>query len=65
MNVFNFLFEQSYTRAKDFVIGSHLNITFKNLKEKCDKLSERLRSQIGENNQIVILSENSIFQITA
>ena len=65
MNVFNFLFEQSYTHEKDFVIGSHLNITFKNLKEICDKLSERLRSQIGENNQIVILSENSIFQITA
>jgi acyl-CoA synthetase (AMP-forming)/AMP-acid ligase II len=65
MNVFNFLFEQSYTCEKDFVIGSHLNITFKNLKEICDKLSERLRSQIGENNQIVILSENSIFQITA
>ena len=65
MNVFEYLFEQSYALEKDFVLGSHLHISFRKLNEICYKLSEKLNSLIGENNQIIILSENSIFQITA
>lgn len=65
MNVFDFLFEQSYELEKDFVLGSHQHISFRNLYEICNKLAAKLKSLVGENNQIIILSENSVFQITA
>lgn len=65
MNVFDFLFEHSYALEKDFVLGSNQYISFKNLHEVCNKLAEKLKSLIGENNQVIILSENSVFQITA
>jgi len=65
MNVFDYLFEQSKALEKNFVLGSHHHISFNKLHEISNKLSERLKSLAGENNQIIILSENSIFQITA
>lgn len=65
MNVFDYLFEQTGSHEKDFVLGSHQQISFADLYESCTKLAEKLKSSIGENKQIIILSENSIFQITA
>jgi acyl-CoA synthetase (AMP-forming)/AMP-acid ligase II len=65
MNVFDYLFEQSSALEKDFVLGSHQHILFKDLHDACLNLSEKLNSLTGENSQILILSENSIFQISA
>jgi len=65
MNVFDYLFEQSHDLEKDFVLGSHQQITFNKLYEISTKLANKLNSVIGENKQVIILSENSIFQITA
>jgi len=65
MNVFDYLFQESFKLEKNFVLGSHHTIAFKTLHEVCNKLAEKLKELIGEDNQILILSENSIFQITA
>jgi long-chain acyl-CoA synthetase len=65
MNVFDYLFEHSKSLEKDFVLGTHHHVSFSKLFEICTKVSGRLNSLIGENNQIIILSENSVFQIIA
>jgi acyl-CoA synthetase (AMP-forming)/AMP-acid ligase II len=65
MNVFDYLFEQSSALEKDFVLGTHQHITFRELHETCSRLAVKLRTLVGENQHIIILSENSIFQIIA
>lgn len=65
MNVFDYLFDQTNSLEKDFVLGTHHHISFIKLYETCTKVSRRLNSLMGENNQIIILSENSVFQIIA
>lgn len=65
MNIFDFLFEQSHLLEKNFVLGLRQQISFKLLLQNCNCLAEKIKSSIGENNKIIILSENSIYQITA
>ncbi len=65
MNVFDFLFAESCSLDKNFVLGSHQQITFSKLYDDCNMLASKINSLIGENNHIVILSENSVFQIIA
>ena len=65
MNVFDFLFEESCSLDKNFVLGAHQQIVFSKLYDDCNKLASKINSLTGENNHIVILSENSIFQIIA
>ncbi len=65
MNVFDYLFAESGSLEKDFVLGTHHHISFEKLHGICSKVSTSLKTQLGENNQIIILSENSIFQIIA
>ncbi len=65
MNVFDYLFAESGSLEKDFVLGTHNHISFTKLNEICSKVSIRLNALLGENNQIIILGENSIFQIVA
>ena len=65
MNVFDYLFEQSRSLEKHFVLGTHHHISFTKLHQICTKVSASLNSLLGENRQIFILSENSIFQIIA
>lgn len=65
MNAFDYLFEQSYALEKDFVLGAHHSVSFTKLHSICNGVAIKLNSLIGENNQVLILSENSVFQITA
>ena len=65
MNVFDFLLAESFSLDKNFVLGAHQQIAFSKLYDDCNKLASKINSLTGENNHIVILSENSIFQIIA
>jgi long-chain acyl-CoA synthetase len=65
MNVFDYLFESSRGLEKDFILGTYQKISFKRLYENCLILAKEIHSLIGENNKIILLSENSIFQVTA
>jgi long-chain acyl-CoA synthetase len=65
MNVFDFLFESTSKLSKEFVLGHCLQISYKDIYVKSSNIARRLRSEVGENNPIIILSENSTFFITA
>ena len=65
MNVFDYLFEQSGFLDKIFVLNTHQHITFLQLNQVCNKLAAEIQSLIGENKQVLILGENSVFQIIA
>ena len=65
MNVFDFLFESTRDLTKDFVLGPRQQISYKNLFEKSSILARRLKAEVGTIKPIIILSENSIFFITA
>jgi long-chain acyl-CoA synthetase len=65
MNVFDYLFESSKNLEKNFVIGSKEKISFKALYSKSLELSMFLKQEIGINKNILLISPNSIFFITA
>jgi len=65
MNVFDYLFEQSFELEKNFVLGSRQHISFIQLYRTCTKLAHEITLLTGENKQIILLSDNSVFQITA
>jgi len=64
MNVFDYLFEKSVNPEKNFVLGSRQHISFGELYNNAIKVAEKINQIIGENNQVLILSENSVSQIT-
>jgi len=63
MNVFDFFFESTCKLEKDFVLGHCLRISFKDLFVKSSLLAKKIKSEIGENKPVIILSENSSFFI--
>lgn len=63
MNVFDFLFEQSNSFDKDFVLGPRQHISYNELFLSANRLSNKIIQLIGSNNNIIILSENSVNQI--
>jgi long-chain acyl-CoA synthetase len=65
MNAFDYFFELSGQLEKDFVLGPRETISFSKLSANSLKLSEYLFSTIGENQNILLLSPNSIYFITA
>lgn len=65
MNIFDYFFLQSKDLEKDFVLGQAERISFRELFEKSLKLAQYLSSLIGENQNIIIMSENSVFFLIA
>jgi len=65
MNVFNYFFRDTKDLSKDVVLGPREQISYKQLYENCVNLSKEIVNNFGENKNILILSENSVFFITA
>jgi acyl-CoA synthetase (AMP-forming)/AMP-acid ligase II len=65
MNVFDYLFEESKGLDKDFVLGINEQISFNQLFQDSNRIASRIKLLIGEKNKIILLSENSIFQVKA
>lgn len=64
MNVFDYFFEHSRTMDKEAVVGND-SIRFPELFSRAVKVADQFRKAYGENNYVLILSENSVFLITA
>ena len=65
MNVFDYLFDSSQYLDKDFVLGSKETISFKELYENSLKVAAYLNETIGTGQNVILLSPNSVFFITA
>lgn len=65
MNVFDYLFENTQTLSKDFVLGNSESVSFKQLHHDALILAGKLRKDFGTAKNVIILSENSVFFITA
>lgn len=64
MNVFDYFFQNSSSLKKEMVLGSRETISYQDLYVNSVKLAEYIKDAFGENNNILILSENSVFFIT-
>ncbi|MBN2482270.1 MAG: acyl--CoA ligase [Bacteroidales bacterium] len=65
MNAFDYFFELSKNLEKDFVLGSREIVSFSRLYNDCMRLAGYLQATYGENKNILLLSPNSLFFITA
>ena len=65
MNVFDYFFLYSKDLKKDFVLGPVEQISYNQLYEKGLKLAQYLKREIGENNNIILISQNSVFFLIA
>lgn len=65
MNVFDYLFDTSQHLDKDFVLGSQESISFKELHGNSLKIASFLKENVGEGNNIILISPNNVFFITA
>jgi len=64
MNVFDYFFESSSELEKLFLVGKE-EITYNDLYKSSSSLALWLRNEFGEDNNILILSENNLFFIIA
>ncbi|MCD4683589.1 MAG: AMP-binding protein [Bacteroidales bacterium] len=64
MNVFDYFFQNSSALKKEMVLGSREAISYHDLYINSVKLAEYIKNAFGENNNILVLSENSVFFIT-
>ncbi len=65
MNIFDYLFSASKNLNKDFLLGSAEQISFSQIFEKGLKLANYLNKEIGENQNIILISQNSVFFLIA
>lgn len=65
MNVVDYFFFNSKELKKDFVLGPSEHISFNHLYEKTIKLSQYLSREVGENENIILMSQNSVFFLIA
>jgi acyl-CoA synthetase (AMP-forming)/AMP-acid ligase II len=63
MNVFGYFFEQSSVLTKNLVVGPRETISYNNLYTDSLALAQKIKSTYGENNNFLVLSENSVFFI--
>ena len=65
MNIFNYFFSYSKDLKKDFVLGPAEQISYSELYEKGLKLANYLNKEIGENQNIILIGQNSVFFLIA
>jgi len=65
MNVFDYFFHSTKELKKDFVLGPIEQISYHQLYEKGLKLAQYLKKEVGENNNIILISQNSVFFLIA
>ncbi len=64
MNAFNYFFEQSAGMDKLFLVGKE-EISYIKLYNTCLDLASRLENEFGQNKNIILISVNNLFFITA
>src|SRR5690606_31241485 len=65
MNVFDYLFDSTQDLEKDFVLGPKETISFKKLHKDSLRVASYLKRQVGQDQNIALISPNSVFFITA
>jgi long-chain acyl-CoA synthetase len=65
MNAFDYFFEFSKNLNKDFLIGSKGSVGYQQIYSQSLKFAQYLVSQIGKNNNVILISPNSSFFIIA
>ena len=65
MNVYDYFFHYSKELNKDFLLGPSEQISYSQLHEKGLKLAQYLKEEVGENNNIILISQNSVFFLLA
>ena len=65
MNIFDYFFLYSKDLKKDFVLGPIEQISFDQLYERVIKLAKYLNREVGENENIILMSHNSVFFLIA
>jgi len=65
MNIFDFLFENSFSLEKDLILGPRESKSFKSISEESVKLANYLRNKLGQDNKILLVAQNSSFFIVS
>jgi len=65
MNVFDYVFDSTKDLEKDFLLGSKETVSFKKLYNDSLKIASYLKQSIGEGQNILLISPNSVFFLTA
>jgi len=65
MNIFDYFFSYSKDLKKDFILGPAEQISYSQIFEKGLKLANYLNKEIGENQNIILISQNSVFFLIA
>lgn len=65
MNVFDYLFDSTKHLEKDFLLGSKETISFRKLNDDGLKIASYLKETIGDNQNVILISPNSVFFLAA
>ncbi len=65
MNVVDYLFKESKTYDKDLVLGNSETISYKKIYDHIIRTAHFLEEEVGEDNKILVMSNNSVFFIYA
>jgi len=65
MNSIDYLFENTYALKKDFILGPQEKCSYANLFESSYRLAAYLQKYVGQNNNIILISQNSLFFVIA
>lgn len=65
MNVFDYFFQNSRDLSKDLVVGPTEQVSYQALYSNCLHAAHEIKAKFGTNNNMLIISENSAFFITA
>ena len=65
MNVFDYIFDSTKDLEKIFLLGSKETISFNNLYKDSLKIASYLKETIGEGQNVLLISPNSVFFLTA
>jgi len=65
MNCVDYFFETSHALNKDVVVGNSEQISYGDLFEKVNRIAYTLSCEAGEDQKIILVSENSVFFIAA
>lgn len=65
MNCVDYLFENTHSFQKSIILGNHENISYKEVFERSLLLANYIHHKLGMGNNIILVSENNYFFITA
>ena len=65
MNVFDYLFSYSKDLSKNFVLGPNEQATYDHIYKNSLKLAHYLKNEIGENHNVILINQNSVFSLIA